>query len=321
MKKRSKRLLAVLLAMVMIVGMLPVGTFAATDAPFTVSTGTVSKYADGYYLVEVPGGTTAMRVTLDEDLDLSDDGGNKWYSWGDFDETTYDSSTYTYNIVLSEIAYNSHADLADFGCAAGEATYYYFETINNDTWDTEYRVLIKEAAAAAPFSTDTGTISQYSDTKYVVNVPSNTTILQVTTDQMYVISNDNGSKIFDPFWPWVDFDNMSYDESTHTYTMDLSELTLNAGTAESTITGFGCSPADGIYYYFEVQNEDGDTQYSVLVKAPGVTVVPAATRYLSSSDTLTAPPHRYVDSDLHRFPSFSRGFVHFSTSWLCCYRF
>lgn len=280
MKKRSKRLLAVLLAMVMIVGMLPVGTFAATDAPFTVSTGTVSKYADGYYLVEVPGGTTAMSVTLDEDLDLSDDGGNKWYSWGDFDETTYDSSTYTYNIALSEIAYNGHADLANFGCAAREATYYYFETLNNDTWDTEYRVLIKEAATSAPFSTDTGTISQYSDTKYVVNVPSNTTILQVTTDQMYVISNDNG-KIFDLFWDWVDFDNMSYDESTHTYTMDLSELTLNAGTAESTITGFGCSPADGIYYYFEVQNEDWETQYSVLVKAPGATVVPAATPSIS----------------------------------------
>lgn len=281
MKKRSKRLLAALLAMVMIVGMLPVGTFAATNAPFTVSTGTVSKYADGYYLVEVPGGTTAMRVTLDEDLDLSDDGGNKWYSWGDFDETTYDSSTYTYNIALSEIAYNGYADPANFGCAAGEATYYYFETLNNDTWDTEYRVLIKEAAAAAPFSTDTGTTIQYSDTKYVVNVPANTTILQVTTDQKYVISNDNGYKIFDLFDDWVNFDNMSYDESTHTYTMDLSELTLNAGTAESTIAGFGCSPADGIYYYFEVQNEDWETQYSVLVKAPGATVVPAATPSIS----------------------------------------
>ena len=43
--------------------------------------------------------------------------------------------------------------------------------------------------------------------------------------------------------------------------------------------------------------------------------------YLSSPDTLSTPPHCYVDSDLHRFPSFSRGFVHFSTSWLCCYRF
>ena len=42
---------------------------------------------------------------------------------------------------------------------------------------------------------------------------------------------------------------------------------------------------------------------------------------LSSSDTLTTPPHRYVDSDLHRFPSLGRGLVHFSTSWLCCYVF
>lgn len=281
MYTKNQKFAALFMAVIMFVSMLPIHAFAATDAPFTVSTGTVSKYADGYYLVEVPGGTTAMSVTLDEDLDLSDDGGNKWYSWGDFDETTYDSSTYTYNIALSEIAYNGYADLANFGCAAGEATYYYFETINNDTWDTEYRVLIKEAATSAPFSTDTGTISQYSDTKYVVNVPSNTTILQVMTDQMYVISNDNGSKIFDLFWDWVDFDNMSYDESTHTYTMDLSELTLNAGTAESTITGFGCSPADGVYYYFEVQNEDWETQYSVLVKAPGATVVPAATPSIS----------------------------------------
>ena len=62
------------------------------------------------------------------------------------------------------------------------------------------------------------------------------------------------------------------------------------------------------------------TAVSRRVIGPG-TDVPAATLYLSSSDTLTTPPHRYVDSDLHRFPSFSRGFVHFSTSWLCCYRF
>lgn len=280
-QKFAVKFAALFMAVIMFVSMLPIHAFAATDAPFTVSTGTVSKYADGYYLVEVPGGTTAMSVTLDEDLDLIDDGENKLYSWGDFDETTYDSSTYTYNIALSEIAYNGYADLANFGCAAGEATYYYFETLNNDTWGTEYRVLIKEAATSAPFSTDTGTISQYSDTKYVVNVPANTTILQVTTDQMYVISNDGGSKLFDRFDGWDEFENMSYDESTHTYTMDLSELTLNAGTAESTITGFGCSPADGIYYYFEVQNEDWETQYSVLVKAPGATVVPAATPSIS----------------------------------------
>ena len=275
MKVKTQRLIAVLLAVVMIVGMLPVSAFASTDAPFTASVGTVSKYADGYYIVEVPGGTTSLNVTLDEDFDLSNDGGNKWYSWGDFDEITYDSSTYTYGIVLSEIAYNGYADLADFGCAAGEATYYYFETINNDTWDTEYRVLIKEAAVVAPFSTDTGTISQYSDTKYVVNVPANTTILQVTTDQMYVILAANGN-VFDLFWDWVNFDNMSYNESTSTYTMDLSELTLKANTAETVITGFGCSPADGIYYCFDVLDEDWNTQYSVLVKAPGVTVVPAA---------------------------------------------
>lgn len=42
------------------------------------------------------------------------------------------------------------------------------------------------------------------------------------------------------------------------------------------------------------------------VIGPG-TDVPAATLYLSSSDTLTTPPHRYVDSDLHRFPSLGRG--------------
>ena len=51
------------------------------------------------------------------------------------------------------------------------------------------------------------------------------------------------------------------------------------------------------------------------------TLVPAATLYLSSADTLTTPPHCHVDSDLHRLPSLSRGFVHFSTSWLCCYMF
>ena len=62
------------------------------------------------------------------------------------------------------------------------------------------------------------------------------------------------------------------------------------------------------------------TAVSRRVIGPG-TNVPAATLYLSSSDTLSTPPHCYVDSDLHRFPSFSRGFVHFSTSWLCCYRF
>ena len=62
------------------------------------------------------------------------------------------------------------------------------------------------------------------------------------------------------------------------------------------------------------------TVVSRRVIGPG-TNVPAATLYLSSSDTLTIPPHRYVDSDLHRFPSLDRGFVHFSTSWLCCYMF
>ena len=62
------------------------------------------------------------------------------------------------------------------------------------------------------------------------------------------------------------------------------------------------------------------TAVSRRVFSPGTTI-PAATLYLSSSDTLTTPPHRYVDSDLHRVPSFSRGFVHFSTSWLCCCMF
>ncbi|MCI6981347.1 MAG: hypothetical protein MR894_03960 [Akkermansia muciniphila] len=33
--------------------------------------------------------------------------------------------------------------------------------------------------------------------------------------------------------------------------------------------------------------------------------------YLSSPDTLTTPPHRYMDSDLHRFPFLGRGFVTF----------
>ena len=62
------------------------------------------------------------------------------------------------------------------------------------------------------------------------------------------------------------------------------------------------------------------TAVSRRVIGPGTTI-PAATLYLSSSDTLTTPPHRYVDSDLHRFPSLDRGFVHFSTSWLCCCMF
>ena len=45
------------------------------------------------------------------------------------------------------------------------------------------------------------------------------------------------------------------------------------------------------------------TAVSQRMIGPG-TKIPAATLYLSSSDTLTTPPHRYVDSDLHRFPFF-----------------
>ncbi len=44
------------------------------------------------------------------------------------------------------------------------------------------------------------------------------------------------------------------------------------------------------------------TAVSRRVFSPGTTI-PAATLYLSSSDTLTPPPHRYVDSHLPAFHS------------------
>lgn len=276
MNKRSQRALAVLLAVVLIVGMLPICVFAVDTVPFTANVGTASQFSDGCYLLEVPEGTTVLSITLDTALDICNED-ELSYDWGDFDEDTvsYDSDTRTYTIGDLTRFCVSDSLLASLGVTDTSSTYYCFDmwTLTGNT-DHVYYILVKAAAAEGdiPFTASVGTASKYADGCYVLQLPDNTAALSVTLEKELSIASDGGLKLYDVFDSWNDFDHLSYDAATRTYTMDLSEFLLD----RTDVTEFGCAAGEGTYYYFETWDSEWETVYRVLLKSASAgQVVPA----------------------------------------------